>query len=201
MRRMFEIVGILTLLGAVILAEESAPATVPEEQTEAESAPAAGPEEPVEQSPSAVVPEQQSSPAKIHLVPEEFLNRGKDYSLQCASAADKVEFFSAFRMCLDLGLEFASVESRSDSAALDIALAGYGDDVWLSGSDLGKPGSWIWLANNHKVGRWNNYANWKHGEPDGRNHCMSASLQGEKSKWSASKCDKKLCYVCQKYLT
>ncbi|XP_053682964.1 perlucin-like [Sabethes cyaneus] len=135
---------------------------------------------------------------KSDLSPDEFLRRGKQYFIHCS---EKVGFFSAWRSCNDLGLELAAVVSEKDNQLLAEKAAHVHQELWLSGTNLGRRGDWIWLVSRRQVGWGNDYLKWAPGQPQGADKCMLVSVNSQGGIWKAADCHEHHCFVCQKYLT
>jgi len=81
----------------------------------------------------------------------------------------------AKKICKDLGMELASVESEEENMALSNAIrefiANTGTDepwphvnmFWVSGEYRNETNQWVWASTGEVVG----YTNWKKGEPNG----------------------------------
>ncbi|EAT33332.1 AAEL014384-PA [Aedes aegypti] len=94
----------------------------------------------------------------------------------------------------------ATDESVEDSKKLADLLAKnkVQQPVWLSGTDLGQPGSWIWLSVMLPVGGVSSYVRWKDNAPN-PSSCMTAELDDNNIKWSTKPCSQTACYVCQSF--
>ncbi|XP_062704858.1 uncharacterized protein LOC109397976 [Aedes albopictus] len=142
--------------------------------------------------------ESEESHAWSHESHESEKDDDKRYTLYCPN--NKPNFFSAFRLCMDSYQVLATDESREDSKKLAKLLADKNvrQPVWLSGTDLGQPGSWIWLSIMLPVGGVSNYVRWDDNvhNPSG---CMTAELDDNHIKWSPKPCSQTACYVCQSF--
>ncbi|XP_038119435.1 C-type lectin 37Da [Culex quinquefasciatus] len=133
--------------------------------------------------------------------PEDFLNRGKNYTFICDV---KQNFFSAWRKCIDRKLELATIESLEDNLAFEAALGSYREQVYTSGTDMGKEGSFVWLVNKRVIPGWNNFEAWETGEPNnnaGNENCLVGIVKGGRVQWNDIPCNNEYCYMCQDILT
>ncbi|EAT36290.1 AAEL011618-PA [Aedes aegypti] len=89
----------------------------------------------------------------------------------------------------------ATDESVEDSKKLADLLAKnkVQQPVWLSGTDLGQPGSWIWLSVMLPVGGVSSYVRWKDNAPN-PSSCMTAELDDNNIEWSTKPCSQTACY-------
>uniref|UniRef100_A0A182SKN8 C-type lectin domain-containing protein n=1 Tax=Anopheles maculatus TaxID=74869 RepID=A0A182SKN8_9DIPT len=80
----------------------------------------------------------------------------------------KLSFYAAWQQCLDKGGNLASVETPSQNGQVVAAIkkAGSSDGWWISGTDAGLEGSWIWVSSNKPIGSIKGYVNFASGEPN-----------------------------------
>ncbi|KAL9699348.1 hypothetical protein quinque_002789 [Culex quinquefasciatus] len=113
-------------------------------------------------------------------------------------------FFSAWRKCIDRKLELATIESLEDNLAFEAALGSYREQVYTSGTDMGKEGSFVWLVNKRVIPGWNNFEAWETGEPNnnaGNENCLVGIVKGGRVQWNDIPCNNEYCYMCQDILT
>ncbi|XP_055536014.1 uncharacterized protein LOC129724828 [Wyeomyia smithii] len=135
------------------------------------------------------------------LKPDEFLHRGKQYFIHCLDN-ERVEFFAAWQFCNSIGQELGAVVSEHDDELLaKKAVDVYNKELWLSGTNLGRHDSWVWLVNGREVGWGNNFLKWARGQPHGSDKCMLVTVDKNGGEWRSASCHEKRCFVCQKYLT
>ncbi|XP_050067593.1 pulmonary surfactant-associated protein D-like [Anopheles maculipalpis] len=114
----------------------------------------------------------------------------------------KVSFYEAWQQCIANGGSLASIQLASQNANVLAAIQAAGGDGgwWLSGTDVGLEGSWVWFSTNKAVGTPYGFVNFAAGEPSnsGTNgeNCLSMNIQGT---WNDDACDKLLYYVCEFY--
>ncbi|XP_050079823.1 C-type lectin domain family 4 member K-like [Anopheles maculipalpis] len=115
----------------------------------------------------------------------------------------KVIFFEALHQCIKNGGYLAAVETPYQAEQIWTAIKNSGASTsqvwWVSGTDLGIEGSWLWLSRNKAVGTIRGWTNWMDGEPNNSNnveHCMS--LNGSKNgQWNDISCEATQFYVCE----
>ncbi|XP_039450423.1 perlucin-like [Culex pipiens pallens] len=116
---------------------------------------------------------------------------------------EPVTFFEAWHKCRAHGLRLASVHSALDDVKLMVALAQ--EDItqrgpwWIAGTDLGKPGSFVWITGNKRIDGRAGYTNFAAGQPDnlsGAEHCLVAGGAGG-TQWNNVDCGSKSRYICE----
>uniref|UniRef100_A0A182Q6P5 C-type lectin domain-containing protein n=1 Tax=Anopheles farauti TaxID=69004 RepID=A0A182Q6P5_9DIPT len=113
-------------------------------------------------------------------------------------------FFEAWNACIASGGYLAAPETslQNDLIWATIKKAEITGAVWLSGTDIGMEGSWIWLSKNVPLGRLAGYDNFAAGEPNnmGSNNieenCLNIGHFGS-SKWNDASCSLAFPYVCE----
>ncbi|XP_035901733.1 pulmonary surfactant-associated protein D-like [Anopheles stephensi] len=114
----------------------------------------------------------------------------------------KVSFFEAWQQCIVKGGSLVSIETAYQNSMVlkTIKNAGADGGCWLSGTDIGLEGSWVWLSNNKPIGNVNGYVNFNVGEPNnaasGGEHCLTMNFDGS---WNDEVCGRLLYYVCEFY--
>uniref|UniRef100_A0A182NPC3 C-type lectin domain-containing protein n=1 Tax=Anopheles dirus TaxID=7168 RepID=A0A182NPC3_9DIPT len=116
----------------------------------------------------------------------------------------KVTFFEAWNACISYSGYLASPESVRQNEAIWtlIKKTGATGGWWLSGTDIGMEGSWIWLSRNVPVGSAYGYDNFAAGEPNNvvtatnTENCLNIGFFGN-SKWNDAACDSSFYYVCE----
>ncbi|XP_053667968.1 pulmonary surfactant-associated protein D-like [Anopheles marshallii] len=113
-----------------------------------------------------------------------------------------VPFFEAWQQCLAKGGSLASIELAVQNLAVtdQIQKSGASGAWWISGSDMGLEGSWIWMSRNTPVGYRSGYINFADGEPNnkaaGGENCLTMHKDGG---WNDESCDNRNFYVCEYY--
>ncbi|EAL41080.2 AGAP010707-PA, partial [Anopheles gambiae str. PEST] len=83
-----------------------------------------------------------------------------------------------------------------------IRKAGVTGEVWVSGTQLGLQGSWIWLSRNTPVGRMSGYTNWYPGKPSNAansgDNCLTIGVFNT-AMWNDRQCTREYPYVCEYY--
>uniref|UniRef100_A0A182NYC7 C-type lectin domain-containing protein n=1 Tax=Anopheles dirus TaxID=7168 RepID=A0A182NYC7_9DIPT len=117
----------------------------------------------------------------------------------------KVQFFEAWTQCINNGGYLASSETAYEQAAIVSAIQKSGapssEGWWLSGTDEGMEGSWIWLSRNVPVAIVGGYTNWASTEPNnvgGAENCLITGIDSS-FKWYDKPCDNTYYYVCEYY--
>ncbi|XP_055610776.1 uncharacterized protein LOC129757531 [Uranotaenia lowii] len=175
--------------------------------------------DPIDTAPAKSVPEKQpvvaadedqlrSSIPGVPADSDDFFKQEKKYIVKCESG-EKQEFFGAWRNCLDLKYQFATVENPKDRRLLYKALEEVDEYVHISGTDLGKEGLPVWFTNGRVVDMNRIGCDPDDNPPRGGNDnnewrdCLSVKRDDELNnfvcKWES--CQKSRCYVCQDYLT
>uniref|UniRef100_A0A182QWB7 C-type lectin domain-containing protein n=1 Tax=Anopheles farauti TaxID=69004 RepID=A0A182QWB7_9DIPT len=114
----------------------------------------------------------------------------------------KVPLYEAWTQCITKGGYLASPATAKQNLEIwnEVKKTGTSDGWWLSGTDNGMEGSWIWLSRNVPIGIINGYTNWASTEPNnhgGTEHCMR--MEYTSGKWYDLSCDLSLYYVCEYY--
>ncbi|XP_050078130.1 ladderlectin-like [Anopheles maculipalpis] len=114
-------------------------------------------------------------------------------------------FFQAWHDCNELGAYLAAIESPSDQALVEKALASSSNPngtYYIGGTDIGRDGRWMWIGLHRQIKNLD-YKNFYPGEPNnlgGRQECLTVgNWKGEqqRGKWDDAECDKQLDgYVC-----
>ncbi|KAL9704012.1 hypothetical protein quinque_007530 [Culex quinquefasciatus] len=109
-------------------------------------------------------------------------------------------FFEAWHQCRSYGLQLATVKSAEDDANLKLAYAANNNQkasYWIAGTDIGKPGSYVWITDDTPI----SYTNFLPNEPNnqgGLEHCLEARLDGTgSSQWNDKNCEAKFRYICE----
>uniref|UniRef100_A0A182SF39 C-type lectin domain-containing protein n=1 Tax=Anopheles maculatus TaxID=74869 RepID=A0A182SF39_9DIPT len=114
----------------------------------------------------------------------------------------KVTYWEAWQQCIANGGNLASIETATQNNAVHKAIKKTGRDGqwWLSGTDLGLEGSWIWLSRNEPVGTPYGYLNYAAGEPNNMSNAGEHYLvmRGDGA-WNDIPCDSPAFYVCEFY--
>uniref|UniRef100_A0A182WE58 C-type lectin domain-containing protein n=1 Tax=Anopheles minimus TaxID=112268 RepID=A0A182WE58_9DIPT len=112
---------------------------------------------------------------------------------------DQVNFFTAWQQCLLYGGKLASIETADQNALVLEAIKrsrGTGG-WWISGTDIGLEGSWIWLSKNIPVGSNNGYVNFAMGEPTNSGTGENCLAIEQSPLWNDLPCEKLINYVCE----
>ncbi|XP_039448625.1 CD209 antigen-like [Culex pipiens pallens] len=135
----------------------------------------------------------------LHPYPVDFLHKSKKYSFFCDN---KVDYITAWRKCMDINQELATIESAEDNLAFLAAVGSYTDYVLTSGTDLGKEGSWMWLVNHRQIPGWNQFSAWDNGEPNnqGPEDCLVGFNRDGVLFWNDIPCGNAYCYMCQELI-
>ncbi|CAB3379452.1 Hypothetical predicted protein [Cloeon dipterum] len=110
-------------------------------------------------------------------------------------------WFMADKFCKSNGLELASVETIEESDALIAAFGSSTDRFWLSGTDLGKEGTFYWSG----VGKFiDAFWYFEDGQPDnanGNENCVQYFVHPDFNdatyKWNDDKCNSPFRFVCE----
>lgn len=76
-----------------------------------------------------------------------------------------------------------------------------GDYFWLSGSDIGREGEYVWMTTGQPL----TYTHWLHDEPNNyvhfgaKEHCLSFKARGE-NKWNDRLCTDRYYFICDNQL-
>ncbi|XP_049289321.1 perlucin-like [Anopheles funestus] len=114
-----------------------------------------------------------------------------------------VNFFTAWQQCIAKGGALAAIETPCQNEFVYDAIkqSGGSGGWWISGTDLGLEGSWIWMSKNVPLGNVNGYMNFAPGEPSNSGttgeHCLAIE---QSPQWNDMPCDKLLNYVCEYYI-
>uniref|UniRef100_A0A182WDF7 C-type lectin domain-containing protein n=1 Tax=Anopheles minimus TaxID=112268 RepID=A0A182WDF7_9DIPT len=112
----------------------------------------------------------------------------------------KVIFFEAVTQCIKKGGDLTSIESAYQQNQIWNAIKKAGstaDSWWTSGTDLGLEGSWLWLSQNRRFGK---YINFMEGEPNNDkslDNCLAMIGGNKLGQWSDVDCNSTRYYVCQ----
>ncbi|EDS28419.1 salivary C-type lectin [Culex quinquefasciatus] len=116
---------------------------------------------------------------------------------------EPVTFFEAWHKCRAHGLRLASVHSALDDVKLMVAIAQENINQrgpwWIAGTDLGKPGSFVWITGNKRIDGRVGYTNFAAGQPEnlsGTGHCLVAGGAGG-TQWNNVDCESKSRYICE----
>ncbi|XP_052860834.1 perlucin-like [Anopheles cruzii] len=116
-----------------------------------------------------------------------------------------VTFFEAWRLCQSVGLRLATITSPDDSRLIAEATQASSNPKgpwWVSGTDHGNKGIFVWISTNQPVGYGNGYFDFDVGQPDnagGIEDCMEIA-RGEGVRWNDIRCELKQRYICENVL-
>lgn len=116
----------------------------------------------------------------------------------------KLPFFEAWDQCIMNGGYLAATQTAFQNSEVwsVIRKAGVTGEVWLSGTQLGLQGSWIWLSRNTPVGRMSGYTNWYPGKPSNAansgDNCLTIGVFNT-AMWNDRQCTREYPYVCEYY--
>ncbi|KAL9703544.1 hypothetical protein quinque_007062 [Culex quinquefasciatus] len=100
---------------------------------------------------------------------------------------EPVTFFEAWHKCRAHGLRLASEDINQRGP------------WWIAGTDLGKPGSFVWITGNKRIDGRVGYTNFAAGQPEnlsGTGHCLAAGGTGG-TQWNNVDCESKSRYICE----
>ncbi|KAG8305256.1 hypothetical protein J6590_073749 [Homalodisca vitripennis] len=106
-----------------------------------------------------------------------------------------VTWTTAIERCRSMDMYFASITSPSEledikNAGKQSGIAGL---VWVSGSDLGSAGEYVW----NSTGKGFTYTNWKSGEPEVSDNYRCVALDTFDYKWQTRGCNFGRYYACE----
>ncbi|XP_053682963.1 perlucin-like [Sabethes cyaneus] len=117
----------------------------------------------------------------------------------------EVTFLEAWRRCLSVGHQLATITSEKDSQLIEQAIAKSSNTKgpwYIAGTDLGSEGHFVWISTNKPVGYLTGYLNYSPGQPDnagGNENCLEIGRWGGVV-WNDVPCEWKQRYICE-YVT
>ncbi|XP_046661271.1 adhesion G protein-coupled receptor E1-like isoform X1 [Homalodisca vitripennis] len=108
---------------------------------------------------------------------------------------EEVTWTTAIERCRSMDMYFASITSPSEQEDIKNAgkQSGIAGLVWVSGSDLGSAGEYVW----NSTGKGFTYTNWKYGEPEVSDDYRCVALDTFDYKWQTRGCNFKRYYACE----
>ncbi|XP_046661267.1 adhesion G protein-coupled receptor E1-like isoform X2 [Homalodisca vitripennis] len=106
---------------------------------------------------------------------------------------EQVTWTTANERCRSKDMYFASITSPSEQDDIKRACkeSGIAGLVWVSGSDLGSTGEYVWSS----TGKGLTYTNWKSGEPEEEYRCVA--FHTFDYKWETRACGIERYYACE----
>ncbi|XP_046661270.1 adhesion G protein-coupled receptor E1-like [Homalodisca vitripennis] len=108
---------------------------------------------------------------------------------------EKVAWIAAIEQCRSKDMYLASITSPSEQADIKRACneSGISGLVYVSGSDLGSVGEYVWSSTGKRL----LYTNWKSGEPEVSDVYPCVTFSTSDYKWQTRGCTFKRYYVCE----